>query len=134
MTVPRFWRESKYRYNLIGSECGNCKKNFFPYRTICPDCHRESIGKMKNIKFSGQGKIFTYSIVYSSVGIFQKQVPYIISIIELDEGPKITAQIVDADINEIKIGMKVEVVFRKINEDGKIGIIYYGYKFRTLEK
>lgn len=134
MTVPRFWRESQYRYNLIGSECGNCGRKFFPYRTVCPNCHRKGIGKMKKIKFSGKGKIFTYTIVHSGTGMFQMQVPYVMAIVELDESPKVTAQIVDVDIDKIKIGMKVEQVFRKIGEDGKSGVIYYGYKFRPVEE
>ena len=49
---------------------------------------------------------------------------------KLSEGPRITAQIVDCDIDDVKIGMKVESVFRKIQQDGSTGAIYYGYKFK----
>jgi uncharacterized OB-fold protein len=59
--------------------------------------------------------------------------PYAVGIIELDEGAKITAQIVDCDVNELNIGDEVEVVFRKIREDGKEGVISYGYKFKLRE-
>ena len=83
---------------------------------------------MKDLVLSGKGEVLTYSIIHSSIENFQNQVPYIISIIKLDEGPNITAQIVDCDINNIKIGMKVEKTFRKIQEDGYTGALYYGYK------
>jgi len=65
---------------------------------------------------------------------FEKQVPYPVAIIKLEEGSQITAQIVDCNIDEIKIGMKVESVFRRIQEDGYTGAIYYGYKFKPVKE
>ena len=130
--VPRFWREIPQRYNLIGNQCGECKEIFFPPREACPKCRRKSIGKMKNLKLVGKGKVITYSIVYSAPEHFEGQVPYPIAIIQLDEGPCITAQIVDCDIKDVKIGMKLQSTFRKIQQDGDIGAIYYGYKFKPL--
>ncbi|MFE3845846.1 Zn-ribbon domain-containing OB-fold protein [Thermoplasmatota archaeon] len=132
--VARFWREIPQRYNLLGNKCNSCNKIFFPPKESCPFCRRKSIGKMKELKLSGKGKIITYSIIHSAIENFQKQVPYIISIIKLDEGPNITAQIVDCEIEKIKIGMKVENTFRKIQEDGYTGAIYYGNKFKPMEK
>ncbi len=128
--VARFWREIPQRYNLIGNKCGACNKVFFPPRESCPKCRRKSIGKMDNIKLSGKGKVITYSIIHVAPDAFEDQAPYPIAIIELEEGPRITAQIVDCDVSEVKIGMKVESEFRKIQQDGLTGAIYYGYKFR----
>ena len=53
--------------------------------------------------------------------------------IKLDEGPKITAQIVDCELDDVKIGMRVQSTFRKIQEDGYMGAIHYGYKFKPIE-
>ena len=52
MEVPRFWRETRARYNLEGVRCGACETVYFPPREVCPDCHRESIGKMEKYKLS----------------------------------------------------------------------------------
>jgi uncharacterized OB-fold protein len=131
--VARFWREIPQRYNLIGDKCGSCEKIYFPPREACPYCRRKSIGNMHKLKLSGKGKIVTYTIIHSSSEDFKEQVPYPIAIIKLDEGPRVTAQIVDCDIKNIKIGMKVESTFRRIQEDGYTGVIYYGYKFKPLE-
>lgn len=60
---------------------------------------------------------------------FEDETPYILAIIELEEGPRITAQITDVSSDEVKIGEKVEATFRHVGEEGKEGIIYYGYKF-----
>ncbi len=130
--VARFWREIPQRYNLIGNKCSSCKRIFFPPREACPYCRRKSIGKMKEIKLNGKGKIVTYSIIHVGPEAFEEQVPYPIAIVELEEGPRVTTQIVDCDIKDVKIGMKVESTFRRIQEDGYTGAIYYGYKFRLL--
>lgn len=127
----RVWRHIQQRYNLIGSKCTNCGRVFFPPRVICPDCRRK--GNIEDIKFNGKGKIFTYSIVRSPSSDFKLEAPYAVAIIELEEGAKLTAQIVDSDLDNIKIGDPVEMVFRKISEDGKDGVISYGYKFKVVK-
>jgi uncharacterized OB-fold protein len=131
--VARFWREIPQRYNLIGNKCGICDKTFFPPKEACPNCRRKSIGKMKEFKFSGIGEVITFTIIHTAPEIFQKQIPYIIAIVKLNEGPNITTQIVDCKIDDVAIGMKVESTFRKIQEDGYTGAIYYGYKFRPYK-
>jgi uncharacterized OB-fold protein len=50
-------------------------------------------------------------------------------IVELDEGPRVTAQLVDLDKDEVEIGMPVEVRFRKLGEASESGVVHYGYKF-----
>ena len=130
MGVARFWREIPQRYNIIGNKCEECGQVFFPPRESCPKCRRKSMGKIKEIRLAGKGEIVTYSIIHVGPEEFEEQVPYPIAVIQLDEGPRITAQIVDCDIQDVKIGMKVESTFRKIQQDGSTGAIYYGYKFR----
>jgi len=131
--VPRFWREIPQRYNLMGNQCQECKMTYFPPRVHCPVCRRKSINNMKDIKLSGKGEVITYSIIHTAPENFEGQAPYPIAIVELDEGPRITAQLVDVDFDKIKIGMRVKSTFRKIQEDGWVGAIYYGYKFKPDE-
>jgi uncharacterized OB-fold protein len=97
-------------------------------RGICPNCRRK--GKMVHQKFSGKGKVYSYTLITSPPTGFELEVPYIIAIIELEEGARVTAQIVDGDYEKVKIGLPVEMVFRKIQEDGKEGLIHYGFKFK----
>jgi uncharacterized OB-fold protein len=130
MGVARFWREIPQRYNLKGNKCGSCDVIFFPPKEACPYCRRKSMGKMEEIKLSGKGEIVSYTIIHVGPEDFEEQVPYPIAIVKLEEGPQITAQIVDCKNEEVKIGMKVESTFRKIRQDGSTGAIYYGYKFR----
>ena len=99
--VARFWREIPQRYNFIGNMCESCERVFFPPRESCPYCRRKSMGKMKETKLSGKGEIVTYTIIHVGPENFEEQVPYPIAIIKLEEGPQITAQIVDCPIDEV---------------------------------
>jgi uncharacterized OB-fold protein len=130
MGVARFWREQDNRYNLIGVKCGNCGNTYFPPKDMCTECHRLSLGKMGPHKINGTGKVVSYSVVYEGPESLRMQIPYILAIIELDEGPRVTSQIVDCELDDVKIDMPVHAVFRKIHEEGKSGVIHYGYKFR----
>jgi len=122
------WRLIQSRYNLVGSECKTCGQKFFPPRNICPDCRRKS--QINRFKFSGEGEIYTYTIVRAAPTGFEFQKPYVVAVIQLKEGAMCTAQIVDCNPDEVKIGQKVEMVFRKIIADDDHGIIKYGYKFK----
>ncbi len=128
--VARYWRQIPQRYNLIGNQCGSCNKVFFPPRESCPYCRRKSIENMRSYKLSGKGEVITYTIIHVGPENFEEQVPYPVAIIKMDEGPQVTGQIVDCDLKEVKIGMRVETTFRRIQEDGYTGAIYYGYKFK----
>jgi uncharacterized protein len=126
--IVRGWRHIPQRYNLMGSTCTHCGEVFFPKRVICPECRRK--GKLDDIKFSGKGKIYSYSIIHTPTEEFKIISPYVVAIIELEEGAKITSQIVDNKGEDVQIGDEVELVFRKIKEEGDEGVISYGYKFK----
>ena len=129
--IVRTWRHIQQRYNLIGSKCTNCNGVYFPPRVICPECRRN--GKIENIQFKGKGKIHSFSIVETPTDDFKTIAPYAVAIIELEEGAKLTSQLVDCNLNEIEIGDPVEMVFRKIREDGEDGVISYGFKFKPIK-
>jgi uncharacterized OB-fold protein len=132
MAVARFWRENEPRYNLTGAKCGNCGRLYFPPRTVCPVCHRKSIGKMEPFKLKGTGEVMTFSVVHDAPSQFELQKPYVIAIIQMDEGIRVTGQVIDCEPAEVTIGMKVQAVIRKLGEEGPSGIIHYGYKFMPV--
>lgn len=81
---------------------------------------------------SGLGEIYSFSTMYSVPQGFEEQKPYTVALVKLDEGPMVTAQLTDVNQDELRIGLRVEMVTRKIREDGDEGQIIYGYKFRPI--
>ena len=82
--------------------------------------------------FRGTGTVYTFSLMYNVPQGFEEQKPYVIAIVQLDEGPMVTAQLTDINHDAVAIGMRVEMVTRKLREEGSEGQIVYGYKFRPL--
>jgi uncharacterized OB-fold protein len=133
MATARYWRENPSRYNLAANTCHNCGRVFFPPRTICPDCRRKSLGRMKPIKLKGEGEVYSFSLVHDVPAALETQKPYVIAMVKMEEGVMLTSQIIDVDPAQVKIGMKVRTTLRKLGEDGTQGVIYYGYKFVPKE-
>lgn len=121
------WRRLPQRYRLMGTKCTTCGTHFFPPRQWCPTCRRK--GKIVEHRMKGKGLVYSYTVVRVPQQGFAMESPYVLAIIELNEGPKLTAQICDISPEEVEIGMPVKAVFRKISEDGNTGIIHYAYKF-----
>ncbi|GIV81303.1 MAG: hypothetical protein KatS3mg051_0657 [Anaerolineae bacterium] len=80
---------------------------------------------------SGKGTVYSYTTVTTPAEPFEPYAPYVLALVQLDEGPLVTAQLTDLD-GEPQIGMRVEMVIRKLRTDGPRGIIVYGPKFRPL--
>jgi uncharacterized OB-fold protein len=89
---------------------------------------------MRRTKLAGRGQIVTYTVVHDAPKDFVMQRPYVLGIIELEEGPRITSPIIDVEPEDVEIGMPVEMTFRKLGEEGAAGVIHYGYKFRPSAK
>jgi len=127
MEIPRHWRLKKERYGLTGEICPQ-GHTIFPPRDICPDCGNEA---KTPYQFSGKGEVYSYTTIYEAPAGYEGDVPYTIALVKLDEGPMVTTQLTDIDPGEVKIGLPVEMVTRKLRNDGdERGTIIYGYKFR----
>ncbi len=129
MEVPRHWRLRQQRYRLVGEICPHCETAIFPPRDICPECG----GKAKvETPFSGKGEVYSFTTVYDAPAGYEQSAPYTVALVKLKEGPMVTAQLTDLGSEPVEIGMQVEMVTRKLKEDGERGMIVYGYKFRPV--
>jgi uncharacterized protein len=130
MEIPRHWRLKQQRYALVGEICPHCEVKIFPPRDVCPECGGEA---KTEFAFSGQGEVFSYTIMKDAPSGFEANTPYTVALVKLKEGPVVTAQLTDMGDQAVEIGMPVEMVTRKIRQDGdERGIIVYGYKFRPI--
>ncbi len=129
-SIPRTWRERKAHYVLEATKCSKCGKIHYPPRIVCDNCRSRELVR---IKLSGTGKVLTYTIQHVVLDGFRDYAPMIFAIIELEEGVRILASLTDVTPKQIKPGLRVKAVLRKIVEDGKLGLIRYGVKFKPLE-
>ena len=129
MSVPRYWRETKYRYRLVGEMCTECGKVAFPRGAVCPECGSSDL---EEVKLRETGRVVTWTVVRNPPAGYEKYSPFVVGLVELDDGVRVLSQIVDVELDEVETGMRVEVAFRRVKEDGPSGIIEYGFKFRPV--
>lgn len=125
MPSPRYWREIPQRYRLEAAKCKKCGKTSFPPRLVCFGCGNKDFD---TVRLSDKGKIVTFTTIRVAPTQFTEEAPYSIAIVELNDGVRITAQVVDCKPEDLEIGKSVKIVFRKLYSEGHTGIICYGYK------
>jgi hypothetical protein len=129
MEISRHWRLQQQRYGLVGEICPHCEEKIFPPRDVCPNCAQEA--KTPYV-FSGKGEVYSFTTVYDAPEGYEGAAPYTVALVKLEEGPMVTAQLTDVDSGNVAIGTPVEMVTRRLREDGDRGMLVYGYKFRSV--
>jgi uncharacterized OB-fold protein len=129
MSIASLWRTRQQRYSLQGEICPDCHQAIFPPRDVCPYCS-EAAGPLHTM--SGRGEVYSYTKMFNVPDGFLAQRPYTVALVKLEEGPMVTAQLTDISDEDVEIGMPVEMVTRKLREEGDSGEIVYGYKFRPI--
>ena len=125
MPPARSWRSYPQTYRLEAAKCTKCGKTFFPPRLVCNNCNGR---EFEQFKMQRTGKVVTHTIIRTPADEFSGEAPFALGIIQMDDGPRLTSQIVDVAFEEIKIGMPVKLEFRRISSEGESGIIHYGHK------
>jgi uncharacterized protein len=108
--------------DLIGSNCQECGSDSIPQRQICPSCHSENT---EIVSYVGRGKLVAYTVVYvppvkmADEGHNAKN-PYCVGIVELDEGPRVSAHLLNVNLDHpesIEIGMRLKISTISRGED-----------------
>lgn len=92
-------------------KCNNCGALSRFTSELCPACWSANFGWQVA---SGRGTIVSFSRVeIAPFPAMEDRVPYVVALIELAEGPTMMSNIVDGDINDVRVGLPVELVFEK---------------------
>jgi uncharacterized OB-fold protein len=134
VSIPTYSRSIPQRYALIAAKCKSCGAINLPLAAYCLKCGK--ILEYEPQKLSGRGKIYCFTTISrgGSPPEFSAQQnligSYPVAVVELNEGPRIVAQMTDCKAEDLKIGLEVESTFRRIYDDD--GMIRYGVKFRPV--
>jgi len=112
--------------HLTGVKCKSCGEFFFPKRTKCISCFSE---EMEEVALGKKGKIYTYTIVHHATPGYTGPLPYAVGAVELPGGIVVLSPLTQCHLDQLKIGMDVELVLEKLYEDEK-GNEVISYKFR----
>jgi uncharacterized OB-fold protein len=107
---------------LMLPRCGECRQAFFYPRILCPRCHSRRI---EWFQASGKGRLHSFGIGHQSFNkAFKASTPYVLAMIELEEGPRMMSNLINvvADPAAIACDMPVQVVFHKLTDDVTISL------------
>lgn len=109
-----FWEAAKQRQIKL-QRCGGCGRAWYPIGPTCPHCFSM---KWDWSLMSGRGTLHNYVIYHKAwTPWFESRVPYAVIQVELEEGPRLTANLLDCDLKDIRIGMRVEAAYEDITGD-----------------
>ena len=101
------------RGELRVQECGSCGHRQFYPRLLCTKC-----GKTPGwLTCSGRGVIHTFTVIRQNhAKPFRNELPYVVAMVELEEGPRMMGNVLDCPVEDVRIGMPVQVVFEAADE------------------
>jgi uncharacterized protein len=89
--------------------CGACGRYVFYPRAVCPYC---ASSKLDWVDASGRGRIHSYTVVHRAPPEYRDEVPYVVALVELDEGVRMMARLVDVEPAAVSVDLPVEVAIQ----------------------
>ena len=112
MTAP-FWSGCAQGVLRL-RHCARCGRVFAPTRAVCA-CGSAAIA-WKDC--SGRGTVFSYTVVHRAPDpAFRGELPYVLAVIELEEGARLMSNVIGCAPAEVRIGAPVQVVFETVAEN-----------------
>ena len=109
-----FWATAK-KHELCLQRCGTCGSFRFPPAPVCPEC--TALGG-EWTKLKGRGKVFSFVVFHRAFHkSFEKDVPYAVALVELEEGLRLITNIVGVALDQLRCDMPVEVVFEDVSPE-----------------
>jgi uncharacterized OB-fold protein len=100
---------------LVLQHCPDCDQAWHPPLPRCPYCHGAGLSWKQA---AGTGTIYTYTVVrHPTHAALAGRVPYVIALVELDEGPRLVSGITGCDVDRVRAGMRVRVRFTDVTDE-----------------
>ena len=112
-----YWKAAAEDH-LIFKCCQSCAHVHFPPRYLCPQCWSENL---QWIKSKGLGTVYSLTIMRRApMPEFETNIPYVVALVDLDEGPRMMANIVGENATDTQIGQRVAVCFEPRGDGMKV--------------
>jgi len=115
LTEP-FWTATKAG-KLMMQRCKACSELVWCPRPACIECGSDQLGWEQ---VSGRGTVYSFTVIRQVAGrgaAFAQDIPYVLAWVDLEDGPRYYTNIVDCPIDEVAIGMPVEVTFVTVTDE-----------------
>jgi len=89
--------------------CQACGRHVFYPRAVCPHCAAVDLCW---VEASGSGRIHSYTVVHRAPAEYRDEIPYVVALIELDEGVRMMTRLVDVNPADVRVDLRVEVAIQ----------------------
>lgn len=102
-------------HQLVVQRCDGCGALRFPPRELCSACLATGSAW---VRVSGRGTVFSFNVMHQVYHpAFATEVPYVVAVVQLEEGPRLVTNVVDCPPAEMRIGLPVDVVFEAVTPE-----------------
>jgi uncharacterized OB-fold protein len=109
-----YWEYLK-QHQMHVQKCQGCGKFFFPPKEYCPRCLSHDVAWTP---VSGKGTVYsTVTMHRAYTPAFEGEIPYNLSLVDLDEGVRVWTNVIGIPPSEVKCGLKVEVVYEDVTPE-----------------
>lgn len=119
-----FWEATTHRVLSVPT-CRSCGLVFWYPRGLCPECGSLDI---EWAHASGGGTIYSFSVTRNGQGVWKNIAPYVLAYVELDEGIRILTNIVNCEVDSVRVGQRVRVVWDQCDVSAESGPAIYRFQ------
>ena len=121
-TTQNFW-DATARGEFQLQRCATCSAIVWFPRAECPECWTQTLS---SFTASGRGTVYSFTVIRKGAGDYEGKGPFVVAYVELEEGPRVLTNIVECDVDSVRVGMPVSVVW---HDTGKGNALY---RFRPV--
>ena len=111
-----YWKAAK-EGRLVVQRCTTCGNHQLYPRWRCLRCR----GEVQWVEASGGGTVYSFTVIRQNFSrSFRDLLPYVVALVDLDEGPRVMTNVVGCDPDDVRIGMPVRVRFEAVNDESSI--------------
>ena len=114
---------------LLGTRCRECGVTVFGSTVLCPNCTSDQLAE---VELSRRGEVWSYTVVHTPTKEWKGEVPYALVDVELPEGPRVPAALVDCPFDQLRVRMPVELTLRVAEIDSE-GNEVLAYRWRPVK-
>jgi len=109
-----YW-EALARHELYFQRCRDCGMARFYPRAVCPSCLSSAT---EWVRASGRGTVYSFTVTQQNqTAGFREELPYVLAMVELEEGPRLVTNVIGCTPGDVRIGMRVEIVFEDVTAE-----------------
>ena len=111
-----FWKATTEGRFLV-QRCQDCDRFQYYPRARCARC----LGPVECVEASGKGAVYSFTVIHQNFSrAFKHLIPYVVALIDLEEGPRLMTNVVGCEPGDVTIGAPVQVRFESVSDEASI--------------